>query len=165
MASKVKDFLDLVKEIRGITFNNDGSPKTGFWAEIKAWHTAVGADKITITNQISAADTSITSKISAADIAMAAQLVTAAGSVTSAATQATAAANSAAASAGGGTSTEVRKPMRVDNNINIPVRQQIAWAKAYKRIMTSSFSSANHVTRKFRQDRGSERRRGRVHRN
>lgn len=65
-----------------------------------------------------------------------------------------AAANSAAASAGGGTSTEVRKPMRVDNNINIPVRQQIAWAKAYKRIMTSSFSSANHVTRKFRQDRG-----------
>jgi predicted RNA-binding protein with PIN domain len=65
-----------------------------------------------------------------------------------------AAANSAAASAGGGTTTEVRKPMRVDNNINIPVRQQIAWAKAYKRIMTSSFSSSNHVTKKFRQDRG-----------
>ena len=50
--------------------------------------------------------------------------------------------------------TDVRKPMRVDNNINVPVRQQIAWAKAYKRIMSSSFSSNNHVTRKFRQDRG-----------
>lgn len=65
-----------------------------------------------------------------------------------------AAATSAAASAVGGTATEARKPMRVDNNINIPVRQQIAWAKAYKRIMTSSFSSTNHITRKFRQDRG-----------
>ena len=50
--------------------------------------------------------------------------------------------------------TDVRKPMRVDNNINVPVRQQIAWAKAYKRIMSSSFTSTNHVTRKFRQDRG-----------
>lgn len=61
----------------------------------------------------------------------------------------------APAAASSATATEVRKPMRVDNNINIPVRQQIAWAKAYKRIMTSSFSGSNHqVTKKFRQDRG-----------
>lgn len=53
-----------------------------------------------------------------------------------------------------GEASAVRKPLRVDNNINVPVRQQIAWAKAYKRIMSSSFSSSNHVTRKFRQDRG-----------
>lgn len=45
MASNVKDFLDLIKEIRGTTFNNDGTPKTGLWAEIKAWHTAVGVLK------------------------------------------------------------------------------------------------------------------------
>jgi hypothetical protein len=49
---------------------------------------------------------------------------------------------------------EVRKPMRVDNNINVPVRQQIAWAKAYKRIMSSSFSNSNQITKKFRGDRG-----------
>lgn len=58
------------------------------------------------------------------------------------------------ASAGSAAPSEVRKPLRVDNNINVPVRQQIAWAKAYKRIMASSFSSSNHVTKKFRQDRG-----------
>lgn len=45
MASNVKDFLDLIKEIRGTTFNTDGTPKTGLWAEIKAWHTAVGVLK------------------------------------------------------------------------------------------------------------------------
>jgi predicted RNA-binding protein with PIN domain len=49
---------------------------------------------------------------------------------------------------------ETRRPMRVDNNINVPVRQQIAWAKAYKRIMSTSFSSTTQVTKKFRQDRG-----------
>jgi hypothetical protein len=49
---------------------------------------------------------------------------------------------------------EVRKPMRVDNNINVPVRQQIAWAKAYKRIMSTSFSNTNQITKKFRGDRG-----------
>lgn len=45
MASNVKDFLDLIKEIRGTTFNTDGTPKTGLWAEVKAWHTAVGTLK------------------------------------------------------------------------------------------------------------------------
>ena len=66
-----------------------------------------------------------------------------------------AASSAAAASASAGPSlAEVRKPMRVDNNINVPVRQQIAWAKAYKRIMTSSFNSASNVAKKFRQDRG-----------
>lgn len=48
MTSKVKDFLDLVKDIRGTTFNDDGTPKTGFWAEIKAWHTAVIASKTAV---------------------------------------------------------------------------------------------------------------------
>lgn len=46
---------------------------------------------------------------------------------------------------------------RVTNRINIPVRQQIAWAKAYKRLMTSqapggsSSSSSSQTPRKFRQ--------------
>ena len=67
MASKVKDFLDLVKEIRGTTFNEDGSPKTGLWAEIKAWHTAIGLDKTTITNQIAAAESSLAVKVGFAE--------------------------------------------------------------------------------------------------
>lgn len=33
-------------------------------------------------------------------------------------------------------SSPIATPMRVDTNINIPVRQQIAWAKAYKRMQT-----------------------------
>lgn len=40
---------------------------------------------------------------------------------------------------------------RVRSDINVPVRQQIAWAKANKRLMTASSSS--HVPKKFRQER------------
>ena len=38
-------------------------------------------------------------------------------------------------------------PMRVSNKINVPVRQQIAWAKAYKRLMAARFApaSTSHV--------------------
>jgi hypothetical protein len=43
---------------------------------------------------------------------------------------------------------------RVSTNINIPVRQQIAWAKAYKRLMSSSGVSNKGNTRKFRQEKG-----------
>ena len=40
---------------------------------------------------------------------------------------------------------------RVTNQINIPVRQQIAWAKAYKRLMTQTSSSASAgQSKKFR---------------
>jgi predicted RNA-binding protein with PIN domain len=43
---------------------------------------------------------------------------------------------------------------RVRSDINIPVRKQIAWAKAYKRLMTSSGARNNHgITKKFRGDR------------
>ena len=38
---------------------------------------------------------------------------------------------------------------RVTNQINIPIRQQIAWAKAYKRLMTQTSSSAGQ-SKKFR---------------
>ena len=40
---------------------------------------------------------------------------------------------------------------RVSNRINIPVRQQIAWAKAYKRLMTSQASAGSSTPKKFRQ--------------
>jgi len=48
------------------------------------------------------------------------------------------------------------QPQRVTNQINIPVRQQIAWAKAYKRLMTEKTggSSQQSVTKKFRKVRG-----------
>ena len=43
------------------------------------------------------------------------------------------------------------KPVRVTSNTNIPVRQQIAWAKAYKRLVSSNGFSKKDDTRKFRQ--------------
>eukprot|EP01041_Mallomonas_annulata_P002070 gene2070-4046_t len=45
------------------------------------------------------------------------------------------------------------KPARVTSNINVPIRQQIAWAKAYKRLMTSQ-STSTGVTKKFRKAKG-----------
>eukprot|EP00981_Chlorochromonas_danica_P010236 scaffold3058_cov165-Ochromonas_danica.AAC.27 len=39
---------------------------------------------------------------------------------------------------------------RVRSDINVPVRQQIAWAKANKRLMSASSSS--HIPKKFRQE-------------
>jgi len=44
------------------------------------------------------------------------------------------------------------QPARVTNSINIPIRQQIAWAKAYKRLLTSQSTAG--TTRKFRQTKG-----------
>ena len=43
------------------------------------------------------------------------------------------------------------KPVRVTTNTNIPVRQQIAWAKAYKRLVSSNGFNKKDETRKFRQ--------------
>lgn len=43
-------------------------------------------------------------------------------------------------------------PPRVTSNSNIPVRQQIAWARAYRRIRSEVNKS--YVTKKFRQERG-----------
>ena len=41
---------------------------------------------------------------------------------------------------------------RVSNQINIPIRQQIAWGKAYKRFMQSQTSiNSNSVPKKFKQ--------------
>lgn len=50
------------------------------------------------------------------------------------------------------TSKSVAPAQRVTNQINIPIRQQIAWAKAYKRLMASQTSSGGGSSpRKFRQ--------------
>jgi predicted RNA-binding protein with PIN domain len=44
---------------------------------------------------------------------------------------------------------------RVNHNINIPMRQQIAWAKAYKRLMSASSAGNKQVVSKaFKKDRG-----------
>lgn len=45
---------------------------------------------------------------------------------------------------------------RVTNQINIPIRQQIAWAKAYKRLMTQSSSSSTGQAKKFRRKGGTK---------
>lgn len=45
------------------------------------------------------------------------------------------------------------KPQRVSNQINVSVRQQIAWAKAYKRLISTSSSSTNVVAKKFKKER------------
>ena len=47
-------------------------------------------------------------------------------------------------------------PQRVTTNSNVPVRQQIAWAKAYKRLTMSNGFNANKngVGKKFRQEKG-----------
>jgi hypothetical protein len=45
---------------------------------------------------------------------------------------------------------EIVKANRVTNQINIPIRQQIAWAKAYKRLMASQ-STSSGISKKFRQ--------------
>jgi len=47
-----------------------------------------------------------------------------------------------------------QQPSRVTNKINIPVRQQIAWAKAYKRLMTTAAANIPVNRTKFRQVRG-----------
>ena len=47
--------------------------------------------------------------------------------------------------------TVAAKPVRVTSNTNIPVRQQIAWAKAYKRLVSSNGFNKKDDTRKFRQ--------------
>ena len=49
---------------------------------------------------------------------------------------------------------QTSQPSRVTNKINIPVRQQIAWAKAYKRLMSSTSSSTPVNRTRFRQSRG-----------
>lgn len=47
------------------------------------------------------------------------------------------------------------QPQRVTNQINIPVRQQIAWAKAYKRLMAEKTGGTSHSsTKRFRRERG-----------
>ena len=45
-------------------------------------------------------------------------------------------------------------PQRVTTNSNVPVRQQIAWAKAYKRLVTSNGFNKNNLGKKFRQEKG-----------
>lgn len=59
------------------------------------------------------------------------------------------------------TTTATSKPLtssaqRVSNQINVPIRQQIAWAKAYKRLMSAQgpgggATGGNSTPRKFRQ--------------
>lgn len=44
----------------------------------------------------------------------------------------------------------IPSPQRVTNKINIPVRQQIAWAKAYKRLMTASISRSSSPPKRFK---------------
>eukprot|EP01038_Epipyxis_sp_PR26KG_P009598 gene9598-12926_t len=43
---------------------------------------------------------------------------------------------------------------RVSNQINIPIRQQIAWAKAYKRLINASSKQSSSPTKKFKKERG-----------
>lgn len=51
-------------------------------------------------------------------------------------------------------SSQAKPPQRITNTINIPVRQQIAWARAYKRLISTQSSTSTGSTRKFRQDKG-----------
>ena len=43
-------------------------------------------------------------------------------------------------------------PQRVTNRINIPVRQQIAWAKAYKRLMAAQ-SAPQKIKERFKKEK------------
>ena len=45
MPSRAKDFLDIIKEIRGTNFTDEGLPKEGFWFDVKTWHGEVEDDK------------------------------------------------------------------------------------------------------------------------
>lgn len=63
-------------------------------------------------------------------------------------------ASSTKGKSGGNQATQALPPPRVTNQINIPVRQQIAWAKAYKRLtQASSGAGTTHQTKKFRKER------------
>jgi uncharacterized protein len=48
------------------------------------------------------------------------------------------------------TASAASTPLRVTSNSNVSVRQQIAWARAYKRLLSGSKSSKSQTTRKFR---------------
>jgi len=121
MASKVKDFLDLIKDIRGTTFNEDGTPKTGLWAEIKAWHTAIGIDKTTITAQVASAtasaSTAVTQATAASNSAIAAAISKTGADATIATIAASAsAASSSSSSAGTSATTAANKAIEAANS-------------------------------------------------
>ena len=45
MPSIAKDFLDIIKDIRGTTFDDAGLPTQGFWYDVKTWKDEVSVDK------------------------------------------------------------------------------------------------------------------------
>jgi hypothetical protein len=50
MASKAKDFLDIIKDIRGTNFTEEGMPKEGFWYDVKTWRGEVATELVQVTN-------------------------------------------------------------------------------------------------------------------
>lgn len=48
MPSQVKDFLDIIKEIRGTNFDGNGDPTEGFWFDVKTNAATVSADMGTV---------------------------------------------------------------------------------------------------------------------
>lgn len=95
MPSRAKDFLDILKEIRGTNFTEEGLPKEGFWFDVKTWRGEVEDDKNEVAaNQVTvAADKAVV----AADkvIVAADKAIVAADKATVAADKALVAANAA----------------------------------------------------------------------
>ena len=98
MPSVAKDFLDIIKDIRGTNFDTDGTPLEGFWYDVKTWHTEVEADNATVAAAaaIVAADKALVAADTATTTANTATTVAAAAAAALSETNANVSANSSA---------------------------------------------------------------------
>lgn len=139
MPSVAKDFLDIIKDIRGTNFEVNGDPKEGFWFDVKTWHgevdvdaQAVAADKATVAADKATVAADMATTEGYKDASLAAQI---------AAELAETNAETAATLAEGYRDTVVAKELLVN-----PHYTSIDWIGTYNTRVSGVYAIASNVT-------------------